>query len=170
MVVNLPEKDLDDITRSEQKLPTEGRPDLELEQAPESFESKKNQIEKANQAEADTKRKLGMPKIRRTPTAIPSVRDPIAIKVEKIMEEGLNEAYGRLSPVAQQEFKLKGEETAHKITELLKSAHVQVKKIFRLLLDWLKMLPGVNRFFLEQEAKIKTDKIIMLNNKEHGKQ
>jgi len=32
-------------------------------------------------------------------------------------------------------------------------------------LDWLKILPGVNKFFLEQEAKIKTDKILALKNK-----
>jgi hypothetical protein len=30
------------------------------------------------------------------------------------------------------------------------------------------MLPGVNRFFLEQEAKIKADHIITLHKKQHG--
>ena len=169
MVVNLPETDREESLLPEQKLPTEGRPSLELEKTTELAETEKNKNEKIDSNKLETKSKLGIPKIRRAPTSIPSARDPITIKVEKIMEEGLNEAYSRLSPIAQQEFKLKGEETAYKITELLKSAHVQVKKIFRLLLDWLKMLPGVNRFFLEQEAKIKTDKIIMLNNKEHGK-
>ena len=81
------------------------------------------------------------------------------------MEDGLNDSYQRLSPVAKQEFKLKGEQTASQIRELLKSAHVKVKKILRLILDWLRMLPGVNHFFLEQEAKIKTDKIIALKDK-----
>ena len=61
-----------------------------------------------------------------------------------------------------EEFKLKGEQAASQIRELLKSAHIKVKKILRLILDWLRMLPGVNHFFLEQEAKIKTDKIIAL--------
>jgi len=78
------------------------------------------------------------------------------------MEEGLNDSYQRLSPVAKQEFKLKGEQTAVQIRDLLKSAHVKIKKILRLILDWLRMLPGINHFFLEQEAKIKTDKIIAL--------
>jgi hypothetical protein len=36
-----------------------------------------------------------------------------------------------------------------------------VKKILALIRDWLKLIPGVNRFFLEQEAKIKTDKILL---------
>ena len=92
-------------------------------------------------------------------------KDAVMVKIEKIMEEGLNDSYQRLSPVAKQEFKLKGEQTASQIRELLKSTHVKVKKVLRLILDWLRMLPGVNHFFLEQEAKIKTDKIIALKNK-----
>ncbi len=102
---------------------------------------------------------------RRPTVAIPIVRDEVTLKIEKIMEEGLGEAFTRLSPVAQQEFKLKGEETARSLRELLKTTHVKVKKIFRLLLEWLKILPGLNRFFLEQEAKIKADKIIALHKK-----
>ena len=94
------------------------------------------------------------------------VKDAVMVKIEKIMEEGLNDSYQRLSPVAKQEFKLKGEQAASQIRELLKSTHVKVKKILRLILDWLKILPGINHFFLEQEAKIKTDKIITLNNKD----
>jgi hypothetical protein len=35
-------------------------------------------------------------------------------------------------------------------------------------LQWLKLLPGVNRFFLEQEAKIKTDRIIHLKKTQEG--
>ncbi|PIT88087.1 MAG: hypothetical protein COU29_03680 [Candidatus Magasanikbacteria bacterium CG10_big_fil_rev_8_21_14_0_10_36_32] len=97
------------------------------------------------------------------PTRI--IRDELALKVEKIMEEGIRESYEKLSPIAQQEFKIKGEETADKISELLHATKIKVKKIFRLILEWLYMLPGVNRFFLEQEAKIKTDYIIGLKNK-----
>lgn len=92
-------------------------------------------------------------------------KDAVMVKIEKIMEEGLNDSYQRLSPVAKQEFKLKGEQAASQIHELLKSAHVKVKKILRLILDWLRLLPGVNHFFLEQEAKIKTDKIIALKER-----
>ena len=29
------------------------------------------------------------------------------------------------------------------------------------------MLPGINHFFLEQEAKIKTDRVIALKNREN---
>ena len=44
----------------------------------------------------------------------------------------------------------------------MKSTKVKVKKILKLILEWLRILPGINRFFLEQEAKIKTDRIIQL--------
>jgi len=105
-----------------------------------------------------------LPPQKRQPPQMPA-RDEITTKIEKILEEGLNDSFQRLSPVAKQEFKIKGEQTANKIRDLLKSTHIQVKKIFRLILDWLRIVPGVNRFFLEQEAKIKTDRIIALKNK-----
>lgn len=117
-------------------------------------------------AEGD-KPKLRLPIFRRTSPPLPAIKDEVTVKIEKIMTEDLLESYQKLSPIAQQEFKLKGEETALKINELLRSAHVQVKKIFRLIYEWLKMLPGINRFFLEQEAKIKTDKILLIKNKEN---
>lgn len=95
---------------------------------------------------------------------IPQVRDATTRQVEKIMEAGLKDAFQALTPMQKQEFKIKGEATARNIRDLLRGAHVKVKKIFRLLLQWLKFLPGVNRFFLEQEAKIKADKIIALKH------
>ncbi|MEK7624895.1 MAG: hypothetical protein AAB467_00930 [Patescibacteria group bacterium] len=95
----------------------------------------------------------------------PALSDPLAQKIEKILEENVGDAYSRLSPIAKQEFKLRGEITAQKISELLLTTHIKVKKIFQLILEWLKLLPGVNHFFLEQEAKIKTDQIIALHKK-----
>jgi hypothetical protein len=109
------------------------------------------------------KTKLKKPK-KQKPKAIPQVRDKLTVKVEKIMEEGLVDAFKELDPVERQEFKMKGEETALEIRQLLKSAHVKIKKIFKLLFGWLKMLPGINRFYLEQEAKIKADKIVSLKD------
>jgi len=93
------------------------------------------------------KRKIRLPSFKRKPTAIPQYRDEITVKIEKILEEGL-------------------EQTAFKIRELMRGAHVKIKKIFRLIIEWLRMLPGVNIFFLEQEAKIKADKILALKERE----
>jgi hypothetical protein len=93
------------------------------------------------------------------------VRDTITVEVEKIMEEGLRDAFVKLPLSDREMFKIKGEQTAYKIRDQLRASHVKVKKIFALLLEWLKLLPGVNRFFLEQEAKIKADKILSLHNR-----
>ena len=138
--------------------------DFELEAAAPAEQSLERGVEEKLPSES-----TGPQKPRPAPKprpAMPSpIKDAVIIKIEKIMEEGLNDSFQRLSPVAKQEFKLKGEQTASQIRELLKSAHVKVKKILRLILDWLRILPGINHFFLEQEAKIKTDKIIALKNK-----
>jgi len=107
-----------------------------------------------------------IPFLARRPVIRPQ-RDATMIQIEKILEEGLQEPYEKLSPVAKQEFKLKGEETASKIRELLDATRVKAKKILRLILEWLILLPGVNHFFLEQEAKIKTDHVLALKKQSH---
>lgn len=136
---------------------------LEREKAPEKEKETPEQGRKPVEAPAKPSK---IPKIfRRAAPAIPAAKDPITVRIEKIMENGLGDAYSRLSPVAKQEFKIKGEITAEKIRDLLRATHVKAKKILRLILEWLKILPGVNKFFLEQEAKIKTDRIVALKNK-----
>jgi hypothetical protein len=99
---------------------------------------------------------------------LPIVRDEVTKQVEHLMQEGLEDAYKELTPTQQQEFKIKGEETARNIRELLRAAHVKVKKIFKLIFEWLKLLPGINKFFLEQEAKIKADRILALKQRERN--
>ena len=101
---------------------------------------------------------------KKKPTTIPQVRDEVSIQVEKVMEEDLGDAFAELTPVQKQEFKMKGEQVAFEIRDLLKKTHLKAKTIFKLIFEWLKMLPGINKFFLEQEAKIKTDKILALKN------
>lgn len=115
--------------------------------------------------------KPGAPALVQTPAAglnpvqaqAVTAKDPLEVKVEDVLEAGLGDAYLKLSPADQQEFKTVGEQTAKKITVLLRQTHVKIKEIFLLIIRWLKVIPGVNKFFLEQEAKIKTDQIIKLN-------
>ncbi len=113
--------------------------------------------------------KLVPSRVKKTVHQIPQLQDEVSIKIEKILETGLADEYAKLSPIAKQEFKIKGEETTAQIRELLLATHVKVKKIFYLIIEWLKILPGVNKFFLEQEAKIKTDLILELNKKNKEK-
>jgi len=158
-----PEKQLDNLTMTR---PEQGA-GFDVKEAPEKAKTKEiseREPEKKEEIKKETEKKplFRKPKVPVLP--IKRAKDEIEVKVEKIMEEGLKEAFEKMSPIAQQEFKIKGEETAQKISQLLKKTHIKVKKIFALLFDWLKMIPGVNYFFLEQEAKIKADKIIALKN------
>ncbi|MFA5020570.1 MAG: hypothetical protein WC517_00720 [Patescibacteria group bacterium] len=84
-------------------------------------------------------------------------------QIEKVLEEDLGEIYNNLTPQEQKIFKIKGEETARSIFQLVyHKTKVKVKKIVKLIKNWLKSVPGINKFFLEQEAKIKADKIAAL--------
>ncbi|HSR89043.1 MAG TPA: hypothetical protein VLK22_01405 [Candidatus Udaeobacter sp.] len=154
-------------TNPEIKAPLE---ELDLKLEKESFTEKESTEQKPTPEDLASPAAEKIQQLSRKPhkprPAIPQVaKNAVMIKIEKIMEDGLNDSYQRLSPVAKQEFKIKGEEAAAQIGELLKSSHVKAKKILRLVLDWLRMLPGINHFFLEQEAKIKTDRIIALKDK-----
>ncbi len=95
---------------------------------------------------------------------IPQVRPDLSVQIEKIMEENLGDVYSVLTPVQKQQFKIKGEETVEKIRHIIENSKAKLGKIIRLIFDWLKILPGINHFFLEQEAKIKAEKIIALSN------
>ena len=59
-------------------------------------------------------------------------------------------------------FRKKGEEAAHEISEMVRRLKLEVSKVVRLIRDWLLAIPNVNKFFLEQEAKIKTDRLVDL--------
>lgn len=94
-----------------------------------------------------------------------TIMPPFYLAVEKVLEEDLSEVYFKMPKERQLEFKKKGEETARKISQLLQAVKVKVNKIFKLIMGWLRLIPGVNKHFLEQEAKIKTDKLLELREK-----
>lgn len=86
-------------------------------------------------------------------------------EIENILSEGLEQVYQNLPTTMREQFKKQGEETASKIEQIISHTKIAVKKILALIFAWLKVIPGVNRFFLEQESKIKTDKILALAEK-----
>jgi hypothetical protein len=87
-------------------------------------------------------------------------KDEVMVAVEKILEEGLGDYYQTMPADAQVRFRKKGEEVAGQISSMVRGLNVKVKKVIHLIRDWLLTIPGVNKFFLEQEAKIKTDHIL----------
>ncbi|MDD5039902.1 MAG: hypothetical protein PHY34_02010 [Patescibacteria group bacterium] len=94
-------------------------------------------------------------------------KSPELQKIEHILSEHLDELFLQMTPEQQMAFQRKGEETASKIELLLRDVKVKVREILGLLRDWLRMIPGINKFFLEQEAKIKADRILNLHEQKH---
>ena len=85
-------------------------------------------------------------------------------KIEKIMERDLDDIFLKMPEYKRGQFKMAGEQTAREINRLLQNAKVKVGKIIDLLKKWLSLIPGVNKFFLEQEAKIKADEIMKIKS------
>lgn len=87
------------------------------------------------------------------------------IQIDACLSEGLNETFLAMTPDKQKLFKEEGEVTVKKINILLDATKVNVSKIVKLIKHWLGLITGINRFFLDQEAKIKADKIVRIKNK-----
>ena len=62
----------------------------------------------------------------------------------------------------------KGEFVANAITDLIIRGGVKVKMVWKLITDWLGSLPGMNKYFLEQEIKIKTDRVMEFSETAHS--
>jgi len=85
--------------------------------------------------------------------------------VEEILSENMVEIYEGLPLNLQEEFKKQGDETATQISKLLQQAKDVTRQILDLIKKWLKIIPGLNKFFIEQEAKTKTAKLMALASK-----
>jgi hypothetical protein len=83
--------------------------------------------------------------------------------IDRILADGLGDIFVKLEPQKQQEFRLEGDRTVRKINELLEKGKLTLGHLAELIRKWLSIIPGVNRFFLEQDAKIKADKIMEIN-------
>ena len=106
-----------------------------------------------------------------TPTAPPpppGQKSATYHQVETILEEGLEESWRTMNPQEQQMFKLEGEVTTSLISDLIATAKATAEAVLDLIKNWLKLIPRVNTFFLEQQGKIKTDKIITLTQTQNN--
>ncbi len=89
-------------------------------------------------------------------------KDPVVIEVEKILEDGIGSFYATMPEDAKTAFRQKGEAVALEISDMVRTFHVRFRRLISLIAGWLKTIPGVNRYFLAQEAKIKADRILEL--------
>ena len=95
------------------------------------------------------------------PANVPQ-KDFATKEIEKTLEKGLEKTFGEMPPDLQIQFKTKGEEAAQKIRGMLARAKEMARNILELIKSWLGLIPGVSKYFLEQEAKIKTDEILKI--------
>lgn len=162
--------DLPLARRPERELPPDRKPEV-VPPSREVLPSKERERLKAEVLhELELSHRPEQP--RKTPpaaaTSTPTLsKSPTLQAIEDVLAQDLEEIYFRLEPVARRRFKERGEQTAHEIeTTLLDTRqHIErkMKRILQLILDWLKLLPGVSRFFITQAAKIKTERVIALN-------
>lgn len=157
-----PEKeniDLEQVT----EIKVEAVPSSSFERAEAGLESE----EKVTKEKKDEKVKAPVAPAPPQPAPEPELDYQARQKkeIDKILAFGLDQIFLEMSPKEQQRFRLAGEETVTKINELLSKTQVKVKQIVELIKKWLKLIPGVNKYFLEKEAKIKADKIINLKKR-----
>lgn len=127
-----------------------------------NFETKEGQILKNEPVITTPEKKveISVPKPSKVASKTPIAKDEVDLRVEQILSDGLNNLYADLPENAKPIFKAKGEETAAQIAVMVRTFKFEVSKVIRLIRNWLLTIPKVNRFFLEQEAKIKTDSLV----------
>jgi len=147
------------------QMPTpEGGGESVEKQEGKQIEQGANEQEK-KQAQSSTGTTIPKVAIPSTKQALPqseSQKSETLEKIEDIMEEDLETMYATLPEERKQLFRDKGEETAKEIEGLMYKVKVKSKKIFKLMFSWMKIIPGVSKYFLEQEAKLKTDELMHL--------
>ncbi len=151
-----------ELERVSSLLPQQEAPNLNSAEI--GVEQEPRDIEMPQQAPADVALASAPISATQQPAAAaPVVNDPrskMLKEIESILSDGLQDIYTALPADRKQSFKQKGELVANAITDLVVRGGVKVKAIWKLITDWLGSLPGMNKYFLEQEIKIKTDRVM----------
>lgn len=150
------------------KRPESERPGIERVEKEKAIEEertpeRKIRVEKRREGEIP---KPAPPLVSAKPLS--AVKSKTYQEIENILAENLWNVYQNMDEVHKRIFKQQGEEVASKIEKLISEIKIKVKEIFRLIKEWLEIIPKVNKFFLEQEAKIKTDKIVAIARQKKG--
>lgn len=139
-------------------------PQVEAPRPQEAFELKPAEtIEKAT-AESEAGVKAAPPQVPagQAPTPAIEAKSVQFKRIESVLEEDLGQLYFQMDEAHRKMFREEGEKTARAIDQLVSGAKATAQKILYLIQRWLRLIPGINKFFLEQEAKIKTDKMIAI--------
>jgi len=140
-------------------------PDQLIEQV-EKKESEPQPEQGPRPEQADTKQSVqaeAAPSQAPAPAASAApAKDVYHVRIERVLEDNLVDVYLSMPPEARARFRAEGEALALRLRAMIEQAKVRAKEVLHLILRWLKIIPGISRYFLEQEAKIKTDKIVLL--------
>ncbi|MFH1713487.1 MAG: hypothetical protein ABH896_04895 [Candidatus Jacksonbacteria bacterium] len=134
---------------------------IEKERRQEQIQESEDFAEKLHQTPSTVSQRVLKASDHSQQTAL-SQKSEFLLQVENILSGGLGDIYNQMEPSIKQRFKNKGEEVARRIERMVAEGKTKVSKIIAWIKEWLKLIPGVNKFFLEQEAKIKADKIISM--------
>ena len=153
----------------ENKLPGAEMP-LGVEAAPEAGRETAARVENgpAKEQMAEAAAPAPVPVAAPAPPAVPPAVDPTVSSIEFILSEDLADHFRAMPPDVQARFRAKGDETVSKLAILVSRTVIKAKEVLNLIVAWLRLIPGVNKYFLEQESKIKTDKILELHKRQHG--
>ena len=83
-------------------------------------------------------------------------------ELEMVLAEDVFDFMKQASPTQQLEIRRRGREVLDQIETMIRQTKINVRKIIQLILSWLKLLPISNKYFLEQEAKIKAEEILRI--------
>lgn len=155
-------KNLEELVKpTEEKTPA----DLEMEAKPEKGTAPEAKPEKALAEGEKTGEGHGAEGAAAMPIRIQRQHSQREKEIEKVLAQDLEEVYLNMPSGKQKEFKERGEKTAQKINVLLDKTKIKARKIISLIKKWLSLIPGINKFFLEQETKIKTDEIMKMKDR-----
>jgi hypothetical protein len=123
------------------------------------------EMPKVNKKSEKSKESVLLPRIQITknPVSNDDYHRRRAEAIDDILEDGLDSFFLQMNAQEQKRFKEEGEKTTFKINQLLDKAKISISKIVSLIKRWLNLIPKTNKYFLEQEAKIKADKIFKIN-------
>jgi len=163
-------------------------PSQELYPLPEEEPKQGTELERESKVEteagqeADLKRKAEQPATHETdygratapvpvlhtsePQQLGDVKTQELMQIETILSEHIDTLYQSLPEAQRPLFKEKGEEAAQKIDSILRGAKIKARQIVSIIISWLSIIPGINKFFIEQQAEIKTNKLLALHDKQ----
>ncbi|QQG52811.1 MAG: hypothetical protein HY931_01075 [Candidatus Falkowbacteria bacterium] len=153
-----------DLDKLPEKLPVNHKPEkpAPLELRPEKLPERESNPENSKESKMIVIPEKIEPTLLVPMGSVSAFQKQRAQEIDNILSEGLHDVFLKMDAPRQKEFKRVGEETALKIAVMMEKGKFKISKIIELIKKWLKIIPGVNKFFLEQEAKIKADKIMRL--------